>query len=64
MTDDANTLITEVAKHPTLDEFMRRAQASINWNTEGPDFVQALRDDRARFIAKGLKKQEKEDDDE
>ncbi len=66
MNKDANKLIDEVAQTPTLDEVMRRAKGTVDWKgPSGLDFTEALRADRARFIAKSAARQEKKElDDE
>jgi len=53
-------LIDEVREQPTLDAFMRRDPKGMT-DPEWPVLVEALRADRARFIAAEEKKEEKKD---
>lgn len=58
---DANALIDEAAQKPTLDEFMRRDPRSFT-ATDWPRLVEALREDRQRFMRAEKKKREGDDD--
>jgi hypothetical protein len=64
---DAVTLMDEVVKHPTLDEFMQRhggGNPAMMSEADWPDLVEVLREERPRFIEKSTKKDKKDETDE